>query len=352
MASLDLLPRARLAFGLSGGGDSVALALLLSSWAARPTALIVDHGLRKESSANAANVADWARSLGIEATILRWRGKKPAANVEDRARAARYSLMGDWCREHAVAHLLVAHTREDQAETFLLRLGRGSGIDGLAAMAPASRIPVPGYEDLRLLRPLLSFGREELRAHARASGAHWIEDPMNADVRFARTRVRALLPLLEEAGVPVTRIVQASVHAARARESLNAATDAFLDAHARFDEEGARLDGAALKAVPREVGFRALSAVLSRVSGQPYRPRFERLERLFAVLTSAQGLRAGCTLHGCRIAPSPKRFKDFGPGTLRVTVEPERRKHGHNVAASQRAYSEEEIQRSGHKSRF
>jgi tRNA(Ile)-lysidine synthase len=172
-----------------------------------------------------------------------------------------------------------------------------------------------------LLRPLLGFRRDELREYAKARGAQWLEDPMNAEMRFARTRVRKLLPLLEEAGIPVARIVQASEHAARARQALESATDAFLAAHVRFDAAGARLDARALRTLPREIGLRALADVLRRVSGEAYRPRFERLERLFDALAGSSGRLAGLTLHGCRVATSPKRFKDFGEGTVSVTKE-------------------------------
>jgi tRNA(Ile)-lysidine synthase len=325
MAEVGVGPNDPIAVGLSGGGDSVALTLLLRAWGATPTALIVDHGLRSSSRAEAAKVSAWAQKLGLKAQILRRRGSKPTSNIEDEARAARYRLLGDWCREHVVERLLIAHTSEDQAETFLLRLGRGSGMDGLAAMAASSPFPRPGYGSLRILRPLLGFGRDELRAYATAKGAAWIEDPMNADPRFARTRMRRLLPLLDEAGVPVTRIVQAAQHASRARAALEAATQAFLDAHVRFDGDVARLDAPALGRQPREIGLRALASVLGRVSGQEYRPRFERLERLFDALGTA-GPFAARTLHGCRVAPSASRFKDFGPGTVEVAPERSRQR--------------------------
>jgi tRNA(Ile)-lysidine synthase len=321
MAALRLTQRMTLALGLSGGGDSVALGLLLEAWGATPVALIVDHGLREGSGVEAKKTAAWAKTLGFDAEVLRWRGTKPGGNVEDAAREARYGLMGAWCRKRGVPVLLIAHTREDQAETFLLRLGRGSGVDGLAAMAPESGFPLPGHEGIGVARPLLGFGRDELRAYAKARGEDWIEDPMNGDERFARTRIRRMLPLLAEAGIPASRIVLAAQHAARAREALESATEAFLGAHARFDGKGARIDGAALAMVPREIGLRALAAVLGRVSGQGYRPRFERLERLFDALTVKEGHVAARTLHGCRIGASPKGLKDFGARTLSVTRE-------------------------------
>lgn len=148
----------RLALAVSGGSDSMALALLASAWAeakgGEATALIVDHGLRRGSAAEAGRVRAWLRARGIGCRILRWRGAKPAANLQAAARAARYALLTGWCRKAGILHLLLAHQQDDQAETLLLRLGRGSGLDGLAAMAPLA-----SGADLRLLRPLLDFPR-------------------------------------------------------------------------------------------------------------------------------------------------------------------------------------------------
>jgi tRNA(Ile)-lysidine synthase len=328
---------------LSGGGDSVALMYLLEAWArqesaALPVAFIVDHGLRRGSAAEAAQVALWARGLGFDAEVLRWKGAKPRSNVEEQAREARYALLGDACARKEVSLLLVAHTREDLAETFLLRLGRGSGLDGLAAMPVWGRLPASGYASVALVRPLLDFGRAELRAYAAARGAAWIEDPMNEDPRFARTRMRRLLPELEREGVSVTRIVQAARHLGRAREALEDQTRAFLKRHARKAEDGMRLDVAALATAPREIGLRVLADVLMQVSGRQYRPRFERLERLYGELTAGRPPRAR-TLHGCRIGRAPRKSQDFGPATFQVTKERARQASLRREKAPERAHS-------------
>ena len=314
---------------MSGGGDSVALMHLAADWLSsnaapfdRGRVLTVDHGLRPGSAREAAATAAWAKALGFSAHTLTWRGPKPRSNVEDGARTARYRLIGEWCRTHGVPVVLLAHTRDDQAETFLLRLGRGSGVDGLAAMRPRAPFPLPGYESITLVRPLLGIGRAELRADLRARDASWLEDPMNEDTRFARVRIRKAMPALEDAGISTERIAQAAQHLARAREALDAGTAQFLALHARFAPGGqAFLDGAALGAEPRETGLRALSAILMRVSGKTYRPRFERLERLYDELGGSSAL----TLSGCRIGPAPKEFRPFGTATLEIRRETPRR---------------------------
>jgi len=301
---------------------------LFADWAKRekvtaPAVLIVDHGLSSGSEKDAARVAQWAQAIGLNANILRWQGRKPASNIEDRARDARYGLLGEWCVRHGATNLFLAHTREDQAETFLLRLGRGSGIDGLSGMRVIAPLPVPGFTDLRVLRPLLDAGRAELRDYLLERGARWLEDPMNRDTRFARVRIRKALPELEQAGIPARRIVEAAHHLARAREALEAATEEFLGNHARLDDDFALLDGAALGRAHREIGLRALSAVLMRVAGARYRPRFERLEALFDAILS--GELAARTLSGCRVGHAPKARAAFGPATLLIAREPARK---------------------------
>ena len=197
--------RPRLAVAVSGGADSMALCLLAASWAqglgGSVTALTVDHGLRAAAAAEAAQVGDWLAARGVAHKILCWQGAKPAADLQAAARLARYELLNDWCAQEAVLHLLLAHHQEDQAETLLLRLGRGSGVDGLSAMAPIS-VTKAG----RLLRPLLGISRARLMAGLKAEGQSWIEDPSNEDVRFSRVRWRQLMPKLQAEGLNSERL--------------------------------------------------------------------------------------------------------------------------------------------------
>ncbi|WP_119423020.1 tRNA lysidine(34) synthetase TilS, partial [Desertibaculum subflavum] len=206
MAALGAFPgHPDLAVAVSGGADSLALVLLAQGWTAaqggRLLALTVDHGLRPEAAREALQVKRWLAARGVAHRTLRWRGPKPKANLAAAAREARYALLFAACRRARFRALAVAHHREDQAETFLLRLGRGSGVDGLAAMAPVSE-----RDGIALLRPLLDMPRDRLRAALAAAGQDWIEDPGNADPARARTAVRALLPALAAAGLPPVRI--------------------------------------------------------------------------------------------------------------------------------------------------
>jgi tRNA(Ile)-lysidine synthase len=301
---------APVALAVSGGGDSMALMHLavrhaMANRLPLPVVLIVDHGLRRGSATEARKVAAWARALGLKAHILVWKGGKPAAGIEAAARQVRYRLMGGWMTAHGLRQLCVGHTMDDQAETFLLRLARGSGVDGLAAMSARAPWPVPGFAGLSLVRPLLGLTRARLRAHLVEIGQEWLEDPMNEDPAFDRVRIRSVAAVLAKAGLAPARIAAAAAHLGRARAALEEVTQAVLARAVRAaDVEGALLlDAAALAAAPREVGLRALAAVLMQVSGASYKPRFEALERLFDRI-AAGGLGGGATLMGCQIGPA------------------------------------------------
>jgi tRNA(Ile)-lysidine synthetase-like protein len=210
------------AVAVSGGGDSVALMHLLADWArARnlhaPKVLTVDHGLTSGSKKRASEVKAQATRLGLSCEILSWKGSKPRSDVEAAAREARYRLMGEWCRANGIAFLYVAHSQDDQAETFLLRLARGSGLDGLSAMRSVAPFPLENFSGLSLVRPLLDMTRDELRRFLAARAVKWHEDPMNTDPRYARVRFRLIRPVLEEAGLSAARIAAAARHLRRAR---------------------------------------------------------------------------------------------------------------------------------------
>jgi tRNA(Ile)-lysidine synthase len=317
------------ALAVSGGGDSLALMHLAARHAkARalppPVVLSVDHGLRKGSAADARKVAQWAKALGLKAHVLAWKGKKPAAGIEAAARQARYRLMGAWMTAHKVGTLCVGHSQDDQAETFLLRLARGSGVDGLSAMAPQAPWPVPGFQSLSVRRPLLGVSRDRLRDLLRRAGQDWLEDPMNDDPAFDRVRLRAAAEALAQAGLTAARIAAAAAHLARARAALETVTQAVLARAVRPVEQGLLLDPAALAAAPREVGLRTLAAVLMAVSGAAYRPRFEALERLFDRI-GRDALGGGATLLGCRIGPAGRALRGTGGPLLLVQRESARR---------------------------
>lgn len=294
-------PSPQVAVAVSGGADSMALAVLLKSWAAElggeALALVVDHGLRSGSAAEARRVGQWLEARGLRYGLLSWRGQKPSSNRQAAARAARYRLLAEWCREHRILHLATAHHLDDQAETFLLRLGRGSGLDGLAAMAAVRETP-----DLRLLRPFLTVPKARLEATLRSQGVPWVEDPSNRDPAFARSQLRGLRPALAARGLEPGRLAETARHLGRARGALDGTVATLLAKCVTIDPAGfVWVLPEPLAMAARETGLRALSRVLLAVGGGTYPPRIVRLSRLYQHMSEKNF--SGATLAGCRVAP-------------------------------------------------
>ena len=255
--------------------------------------------MRAAGADEARQVAAWCAGLGIAHIALAWdegaalvgANRSPQAD----AREARYRLMTAWCRAHDVAALCLAHHADDQVETFLMRLARGSGVDGLAGMASDST-----RDGLRLLRPLLQEPKAALVATCLAFGQAWIEDPSNQNRAATRVRFRQARALLAAEGLDDARLLQTVEHMQRARAALGSAVDTLLAQVCVWDAYGvARLDLSAFSEAPEEVALRALSAILCDASGAVYAPRFERLERVYRAMR--HGPWRDATLHGCGI---------------------------------------------------
>jgi tRNA(Ile)-lysidine synthetase-like protein len=221
------------AIAVSGGSDSVALMALARAWSQRRggpelTALTVDHRLRPASAAEAVEVAGWAGRMGLTHHTLVWDGLKPDHGIQEAARQARYGLLVHWCRANGADAVALAHTLEDQAETVLMRLARGSGVDGLSGMSAVSQL-----EGVALLRPLLAIRKARLQATLEALDQPWIEDPSNRDERFERVRVRRALGVLEELGVTAEAIGRSAGRLGSARAALDEAAARAMDRRQR-----------------------------------------------------------------------------------------------------------------------
>jgi tRNA(Ile)-lysidine synthase len=290
-----------LALAVSGGADSMALALLASAWAnnrgGSVTALVVDHGLRPDATAEAQLTQARLRDRGIVTQILTRTGPVPSGDLQAFARRARYRLLGQWCRDQGILHLVTAHHRDDQAETLLLRLARGSGLAGLAAMPP-----ITDLASCRLLRPFLGIPSNRLRATLLGAGWSWCEDPSNRNEAFARVRVRNSAHHLEALGLDPARLAATASHLGRARAAIEEQVARLLAAAVMIHPAGfAALDRQAMLAAPSDVTLRALASVVTCIGGQAVTPRFERLDGLRTAI-EGQGFRPR-TLAGCRIAP-------------------------------------------------
>jgi len=210
---------------VSGGADSLALVLTaheqLAVYGYKIIALTVNHGLRKSAQSEAEYVAQIMHLNNIEHHILVWQGEKPQSGIEEAAREARYCLIKNWCDEHNVKVLLVAHHLYDQAETFLMRLQRGSGLQGLCAIREVS-----DYDGLKILRPLLKTNPQVLKDYLRAKNIKWIEDESNQDTKYLRNKIRKFLPILSEnIGITAERLSEATANLQSADNFIESQVD-------------------------------------------------------------------------------------------------------------------------------
>lgn len=295
-AALAPLPPGPVGVAVSGGSDSLALLLALHATGRPVAAVTVDHGLRPASAAEAAAVAALCATRSIPHDTLRWTDHPATGNLQDNARTARRRLIAGWAAARALPAVALGHTLDDQAETFLLRLARGSGVDGLAAMAPATTA-----EGLPWLRPFLTLRRATLRDWLTSLGVPWADDPSNADPRFDRVRARAALPHLAGLGLGPDRLAATATRMARARAALEAGTATLAAACLAPGGAGdLLLDPIPFAAAPEELRLRLLAGALGWTSGARYPPRLASLETALARLPA---LGQGLTLHGCVLRP-------------------------------------------------
>lgn len=294
MITLGSLPDAPLGVAISGGGDSVALLLLLHKAGFKLRAATVDHRLRPAAAEEALGVAQLCKKLDVPHEVLVWNAPDFKGNLQKAAREARRALLAAWAKRQGLRDIVLGHTLDDQAETVLMRLARGSGVDGLAGMAALRR-----EADVTWHRPLLEARRADLRAYLLDAGVGWVEDPSNDDVRYDRVKARHALDILAPLGLSSVRLAETAAHMRRARGALETATLDLAKRSVRVSAAG-EMVLAGLEDAPREVQLRLLAGALGWVSGAGYRPRFLALEGLLGACLS--GARFGKTLHGCGIS--------------------------------------------------
>ena len=284
------------AVGVSGGADSLALVLQaaeeLAVFGRKVVALTVDHGLRPTSRLEAEYVAGLMQKYGIEHHILTWTGKKPTTGIEEAARQARYTLIAEWCSQNNVHVLLTAHHAKDQAETFLMRLQRGSGLEGLCGIREYSV-----REGLVILRPLLAVNPENLRDYLRQRAIVWVEDESNRDTTFLRGKIRQYLPeLTENIGINIEKICNTVHNLQSAEDYIEQQLDLLL-AHDVIWDFGTvcRFRYVDYLSWHKEMKFR----VLARLCRREYIPRAERVLALANALNTLPF--TGATLGGREI---------------------------------------------------
>lgn len=290
-------PPRTLGVAVSGGGDSVALLLSLHDWRGEggPDLRVatVNHGLRAEATEEAAGVARLCSTLDIAHDTLDWRDAEGPGNLADRARRARYRLLADWARGSGITDIALGHTENDIAETFVMRLARGAGVDGLAAMRDRfCHGPVTFH------RPLLGIGRAALRDLLRARGVGWVEDPTNCDMAFERARVRDGLAALAASGLAAPVLADTARRLAEARQALDEIARQKACQIVRIASGDVLVDRAALNALPDEVARRILLAALRWVAGAEYPPRGSAMTMFLLAARAGEAMTLqGCLLH-------------------------------------------------------
>lgn len=314
----------KIAVAVSGGPDSMALAHCAKRWAdingVKTYAFIVDHRLREESAEEAAQTKQRLSNMGIVAEILVWKHDDVKSRIHVIARQARYDLLIGACKENSINALLLAHQRDDQAETILMRLAKGSGPEGLAGIDPVSV-----RDGINLLRPLLSVSKSRLISTCVAAGIEYATDPSNVSEKYARGRLRKILPLLEQEGMTVDRLIDLGQREREAKEALDHGKRMLLRAAAWMDNAGTiSLNLEQLRSAPTALAARAFSHCLEAINRSAYPPERASLMPVLHSLLSDEPMPV-CTLSGCMIgktASSATIIREFSHITGVLPISP------------------------------
>ncbi len=302
-------PPGRLAVAVSGGSDLLAALHLFHAAGVQcgweVVGVTVDHRLRPEAASEAALVAQLCAGLGIGHTTLVWDHDGVVGNVMDQARRARYGLIAGWAAGQGIADVVLGHTADDQAETFLMGLARSAGLDGLSGMRPTWVA-----EGVRFHRPFLKFARADLRKVLTQAGVRWVDDPSNHDASYQRVKARQALRALAPLGISMEGLVQVIANLDGARRALQDATATAARALVREVAGSLEIDRAGYLAAPPEVQRRLTIAALLWLNRADYPPRGPSVGGLLAAMCAGRD----ATLAGVRFRVSPQ--------TIRAVREP------------------------------
>lgn len=281
----------KLAVAVSGGVDSVALLYWLVAIGANIVCLHVNHGLRDVADIETQYVRDLCAKLNVPCHVFFWNGKSVSKGIEDAARQARYNLMTDFCHENNIDAIITAHQADDQIETFLMNLGRGSGVYGLAAMRRTGEI-----NGIKILRPLLNVFRSELQDFCDKNNIKYFSDEMNFDPHYTRVKIRQNRHLMQEKlGISDERILLAIENLGRVRDTVekyveNAVASVIFDDYAMFSDSF-------LFDLSPDIRLKFLGCVIQKIGGDRYQPRLNSL------IGALDNLRTDCkfTLGHCTV---------------------------------------------------
>ncbi len=299
MNAIQLKAESRLCIAVSGGADSMCLLMLAQRWCQENNhsliAVTVNHGLRKEAKDEAASVKNWCKQLQCEHYTLDWKGKKPSSNIQSQAREIRYQLIQQFCQQQHIKHVLLAHHLQDQAETLLIRMMRGSGVSGLKGMESHSTIG-----NISLLRPLLSFTKEDILLTLNQLKQSFINDPSNENTRFLRVIIRNFINTIDRKNEVLKHIDRTAKHMQRADDFIQQQLLSFENDFVNSHPYGfVTIDKKAFQALHLELALRLVSKNIQHINGYSATPRIDEIERLHLDLLNESNSRL--TLGGCVI---------------------------------------------------
>ena len=314
-----------LGVAVSGGSDSMALLTLAAGYSDAAGVLLkavtIDHGLRPEAKDEARFVGDMCGAIGVAHDVVAWERSAQGRVGQDEARRARHAMLAGWAMRHGVERIALGHTRDDRLETFLMRARQGSGWHGLAGPMPNSVSPVwPDGRLMPLIRPLLAFGRDELRTELTSRGATWVEDPSNDATRFERVRMRKLLARMSPSARRQILNVMEGLMRLRAAVTKDAlALFGLLQPAGPAGDMGLSLEARHMAGA--EAWVRFVEAVVMAAGGGERAPRRDGLDRLLGRIAAGDPqLARGVTLAGARIWIRKDGFLCFGRAPPRRTV--------------------------------
>ena len=295
----------RIALAVSGGRDSMALMYLVYRWKAHLAlnieieVLTVNHNLRKAAEDECGFVQKIAKNYGFKHKVLIWEHEHVETSIQEKARKARYQLMLDYVREENIDTILTAHTSDDNIETFIMRLAKGSGLNGLKSINEIR------HEDrIQIQRPLLSLSRSLTTEILRSTGNEWVDDPTNDDERFERVKIRNNISLLSSFNISSDNLTKTIQRLARAHESISFFTNLVSEELVELSELGhANVNFDKLRYYPKEIILRVFAKALTDVNGGNV--SLSSLEAVFAELIKTERSK---TLNGCQIIPQKNKY--------------------------------------------
>ena len=267
--------------GVSGGSDSLALVLManqeLLPLGYKIIAVTVNHHLRPSAQDEADYVAKIMQTYGIEHHILHWEGHKPVSGIEEAARKARYSLIGKWCKENKIKILMTAHHLYDQAETFFMRLERGSGLDGLCGMQEVFK-----RDDMLIIRPLLYTNPKIMKDYLIDKNISWIDDESNYCTDLLRVKIRQFLPEFEiKTGISVMRIAETMKRLQTSKNYIeNKVLDVVDTMFENYENKVFTCHAENFNKLDDEIKFKVISKILKTIACVDYAPQADKIFNL------------------------------------------------------------------------